>query len=67
MILYNNYPYLHYSKLVSYFKVTIAFSFNAKFVFNSYTNKDSFQLPLLFLKLIEKLHFLPVSSLHHGS
>lgn len=67
IVLYYNCSYLHYLRFVACLQVTKAFTFNAKFVFNSYSNEDCFELPFLFLELIEKLHFLPVSSLHHGS
>lgn len=33
----------------------------------SYINEESLGLPFLFLQLIEELHFLPVSCLHHSS
>lgn len=33
----------------------------------NYINENNLGLPFLFLKLIEELHFLPVSCLHHSS
>lgn len=33
----------------------------------NYINEESLGLPFLFLQLIEELHFLPVSCLHHSS
>lgn len=33
----------------------------------NYISEDSLGLPFLFLKLIEELHFLPISCLHHSS